>query len=175
MQVQIPGLAHRFKLYHTADSRTFLIFFIMRGGREDEYARKLVSGRAQVAFETAIKECLEEGGYIHQVQDTVITQLGRKLQALEGKFVPELIDQKDSSPKSDQTPMQGQPDFSSFINETKQILDQFQRTLNKNQNEYINQQKMMNLNLDKSLQSMEENLMKKMQQLEEKITKLEKY
>jgi hypothetical protein len=174
MEVQIPGLAHRFKLYHTADSRTFLIFFIMRGGREDEYARKPVSGRAQSAFEAAIKECLQEGGYIHQVQDTVITQLGRKLQALEGKFVPELADQNVSSPKNDQALVQTQPDFSYVINETKQILDQFQRILSKNQNEYINQQKMMNLNLDKTLQNMEENLLKKIQQLEEKVEKLEK-
>jgi hypothetical protein len=150
-----------------------LIFFIIRGGREDKYARKPVSGRTQSAFETAIKNCLEEGGYLHQVQDTVITQLGRRLQALEGKFVPELADQKETSPQSYQTPVQAQPDFPSFINETKQILDQFQRTLSKNQNEHINQQKMMNLNLDKSLQSMEENLMREIQQLKEKIAKHE--
>ncbi|OLS26358.1 MAG: hypothetical protein HeimC3_09080 [Candidatus Heimdallarchaeota archaeon LC_3] len=130
LTVQIPGLAHRLKLFHTSDSRTFLIFFIMRGGREDEYARKPILGRTQQAFEKAIKQCLQEGGFSHQVQGTVISQLARKLQLMEEQYAPPNVEEARSTTK--RSPIQELPDFSSFISETKQILDQFQRAFVQN-------------------------------------------
>ena len=143
----------------------------MRGGKEDEYARKPVLGRSQQAFETSIKQCLQEGGFSHQVQGTVISQLARKLQEMEEQYAPPNIEE--AIPKNVSQP---QPDLSSFVTETKHILDQFQRTFTQNKDDFINQQKTLNLNstfeqMTEFLKIMEQNLTNQIKELEKTLLK----